>query len=142
MSEEAKNKDASGKTPNFSSQWAERISSVLAGFPSVAPDKKHEALLDLIVYAGVLLAEADVQILLMQGENKKAIAAQGAMICWFDMLSKIGELVKDPAMSSEKWKEWLPICEYTDERFYISFNLNKKSFLSLARIVERNISYP
>ena len=41
-----------------------------------------------------------------------------------DMSSKLRELLDDPAMTAEKWKEWLPIFESADREVRSKCNLN------------------
>ena len=47
-------------------------------------------------------------------ESKKA---KEATFIWCDMSDKLNELLDDPAMTSAKWREWLPIFEAADECF-------------------------
>ena len=48
--------------------------------------------------------------------KKKGKAELDAVDLHCDMSSKLRELMDDPFMSSEKWKEWLPIFQAADER--------------------------
>jgi len=64
--------------------------------------------------------------------------ADAATTYWCDMGSKYHELIDDPWMSSEKWKEWLPLFEDADRR-YAETHPYIKGFYRYAEAVRREI---
>lgn len=61
-----------------------------------------------------------------------------AMTYWQDMGKKYHELIDDPFMSSEKWREWLPIFEDADRRFEEAYP-HVKDFFRYGDVVRAEI---
>ena len=56
--------------------------------------------------------------------SRQAREEKEAVFLDCDMSSKFRELLDDPFMNTEKWKEWLPIFEFADIEVRRKCNLN------------------
>ena len=59
-----------------------------------------------------------------------------------DMFNKIRELRDDPSISDAKWREWLPLCRFSDD---LLRQCSQLPFCSLEQMVQEEIepdSYP
>ncbi len=67
----------------------------------------------MIIFLAVLLGVL-ICLRTTEKENERTLAAT---FYYCDMGDRFHEMIDDPFMSSEKWKEWLPLFEDADRRF-------------------------
>ena len=75
----------------------------------------------------LLIAFLSYQLLSLRRVSKlakEAVRERKAVFLDCDISSKFRELLDDPTMTTQKWKEWLPIFKSADEEVKSKCNLN------------------
>jgi hypothetical protein len=86
----------------------------------------------------LIIVVAIAMVVFLRRAERKGAQELGAMFYYCDMEDLYHELVNDPFMSSEKWKEWLPLFEDADRRF-AEAHPYAKDFFRYADAVRREI---
>ncbi|MBI2669610.1 MAG: hypothetical protein HYX20_00465 [Candidatus Yanofskybacteria bacterium] len=103
-------------------------------------DISREQLIFLIIFLAVIIAPRYSRIyyrikkiFFLKNTFSQREREKWATQVHFDLFEKIIESADDPFMSDQKWKEWLPICRYSDD--ILREVLPKAQLASLENIV-------